>query len=79
MTSIVINADWDPEAEVWVATSDDILGLVTEADTLETLRSKIGPIMEDLIELNKLNFDLEKDPVNIVARDVQRATRPRAE
>ena len=30
----LIRADWDPEAAVWVVTSDDIPGLVTEAVTL---------------------------------------------
>ena len=33
----LIRADWDPEARVWVATSDDVPGLATEADTLEAL------------------------------------------
>lgn len=33
-----VRADWDPEAAVWVATSDDIPGLVTEAGNHEELR-----------------------------------------
>ncbi|OQW89654.1 MAG: hypothetical protein BWK78_07450 [Thiotrichaceae bacterium IS1] len=32
-TTLQINAIWDDEAKVWVATSEDILGLVTEAET----------------------------------------------
>ena len=35
MGTLTILADWDDEAGVWVATSDDIIGLVTEAETLE--------------------------------------------
>ena len=38
---IVIHADWDPEASVWVATSQDVRGLVTEAETIELLRAKL--------------------------------------
>ena len=36
---IVVHADWDPEAAVWVATTQDIRGLVTEADSIELLRA----------------------------------------
>lgn len=32
-----VRAEWDEEARVWVATSDDVPGLVTEADTVEDL------------------------------------------
>lgn len=47
---IVVHADWDPEAEVWVATTDDLKGLVTEADTVEALRSKLPGMILDLLE-----------------------------
>ena len=47
---IVIHADWDPEAEVWVATTTDVRGLVTEADTIEALRAKLPGIILDLLE-----------------------------
>ncbi len=36
-----IRAEWDEEARVWVATSDDVPGLATEADTLEGLSLKL--------------------------------------
>jgi hypothetical protein len=32
-----IQAFWDAEAKVWVATSEEVLGLATEADTWENL------------------------------------------
>ena len=47
---IVIHADWDPEAGVWVATSGDLQGLVTEADTIEALRAKLPGMILDLLE-----------------------------
>lgn len=48
--SIVVTADWDPEANVWVATSRDLRGLVTEADTVEALRAKLPGMILDLLE-----------------------------
>jgi predicted RNase H-like HicB family nuclease len=47
---IVVHADWDPEASVWVATTPDLKGLVTEADTMEALRAKLPGMILDLIE-----------------------------
>ena len=37
----VVRADWDAEAKVWVAYSDDVPGLATGADTLEGLVEKL--------------------------------------
>ena len=50
--SIVIHADWDPEAAVWVATTSDLRGLVTEAETIEALRAKLPGMILDLLEEN---------------------------
>lgn len=47
---IVIHADWDPDAAVWVATTNDLKGLVTEADTVEALRAKLPGMILDLLE-----------------------------
>jgi predicted RNase H-like HicB family nuclease len=47
---ILIHADWDPEAAVWVATTNDLRGLVTEADTIEALRVKLPGMILDLLE-----------------------------
>ena len=47
---IVIHADWDAEAEVWVATTQDIRGLVTEAASIEALRAKLPGMILDLLE-----------------------------
>jgi predicted RNase H-like HicB family nuclease len=48
--SIVIHADWDPEAGVWVATTQDMRGLITEADSIEALRAKLPGMILDLLE-----------------------------
>ena len=62
----VIHADWDPEAEVWVATTSDMRGLVTEADTIEALRAKLPGIILDLLEEQGVS-DLPAS-IEIVAR-----------
>jgi predicted RNase H-like HicB family nuclease len=47
---IVIHADWDAEAGVWVATTQDLRGLVTEAESIEALRAKLPGMILDLLE-----------------------------
>ena len=58
----VVEAFWDDEASVWVATSNDIPGLVTEADTAEKLSDKLKVIIPELIELNQVKFS-SKEPL----------------
>lgn len=48
----VVKAFWDSEAEVWVATSDDVAGLATEADTVDRLLKKLEVIVPELLEAN---------------------------
>jgi hypothetical protein len=43
-----IRAEYDPEAAVWVAKSDDI-PLITEAKTIKALRAKLPGMIFDLI------------------------------
>jgi len=45
-------AEWDNEARVWVATSDDIPGLVTEAESKEQLVARLRVLVPELLELN---------------------------
>ena len=47
-------ADWDDEAKVWVATSPDIPGLVTEARTLEELLNKLYVMVPEMLVENGL-------------------------
>lgn len=44
---------WDEIAQVWVATSEDIWGLATEAKSLEDLSKKLKIIIPELLLLNK--------------------------
>ncbi|TAG49768.1 MAG: DUF1902 domain-containing protein [Betaproteobacteria bacterium] len=52
-------AFFDRESEMWVAHSDDIPGLNTEAPSLDVLREKIKDCAADLMVTNR---DLIADP-----------------
>jgi len=47
-----VHAEWDEEARVWVATSDDVPGLATEAETTELLVEKLKGLIPELLEAN---------------------------
>lgn len=66
-TSIIVRADWDAEAAVWVATSADIDGLALEAETIEALSAKLANALPDLIELNGFAAQAVDIPVHIMA------------
>ena len=52
---------WDEEAEVFVAHSDDIYGLNTEAKTIPKLIQRVLQIAPELLELNGFKDDISKD------------------
>ena len=52
MKSYEVVAAWDEEARVWVATSDDIPGLVTEAESQDSLIARLQAIVPELLEMN---------------------------
>lgn len=47
-----ILAHWDAEADVWWAESDDVKGLVAEADTLDELVADLREVVPELLTLN---------------------------
>jgi predicted RNase H-like HicB family nuclease len=68
LRTLRVDAAWDDEASVWVATSDDIPGLVTEADTLEELRTKLVDLVPELMAENDRDMDRSASlPIEIVA------------
>lgn len=52
MKPFFIRAEWDEEASVWVATSDDVPGLATESATLEALVQKLKIMVPELLDAN---------------------------
>jgi Domain of unknown function (DUF1902) len=61
--TIIVRAEWDEEASVWVATSEEI-GLVTEAHSLELLRAKLPAMVQDLMDPA---LDGQVVPIEIIA------------
>ena len=68
IAEITVAAEWDDEAEVWFATSEDIDGLAVEAATLESLHAKVREAVSDLIELNRLELDQPQVPIHLRAQ-----------
>ena len=74
--SIVVRAEWDDDAGVWVATSHDVDGLCVESSTMETLRDKVLAAISDLIELNGHTSPLQEIPVHIMSEQLSRIPNP---
>ena len=52
---------WDDEANVWVATSPDVIGLVLESESLDVLMERVKNAIPELLELNS------QKPANVVS------------
>lgn len=76
--SITVRAEWDEEARVWVATSEDIAGLAVEADTMEALKEKVVGAVCDLVELNGFaqGASVPEIPVHILSDQLTRIPNP---
>jgi hypothetical protein len=74
--TIIVRAEWDEEAKVWVATSNDI-GIATEADTLEQLTPKVVAMVTDLLELEDGFSDLPEIPIQIMTQQLARIPNPK--
>ena len=48
----IVKLIWDSEAAVWVATSDDIPGLVLESGSFDALIERVRFAVPELLELN---------------------------
>lgn len=46
---------WDSEASMWVATSDDVPGLILESNSYDALIEKVKIAIPELLELNNIN------------------------
>ena len=47
-----IQLDWDDEAKVWMATSEDIPGLILEDESADKLIQRVMLAAPEIIELN---------------------------
>ena len=68
LAKIDVNAEWDAEGNVWVASSDDLPTLVTEASTLEELQRKLAVMIPELVESDSVltKNDVREIPVNLI-------------
>ncbi|PKN64815.1 MAG: hypothetical protein CVU57_13460 [Deltaproteobacteria bacterium HGW-Deltaproteobacteria-15] len=64
---LFVRAEWDEEAKVWVATSDDIPGLATEEATMERLIEKLKILIPELFEANGVKVD-QSLPFEVMTR-----------
>ncbi len=56
---LFVRADWDEEARVWVATSNDVPGLATEEETLEGLIQKLKIMIPELLAANPVTQPMQ--------------------
>jgi hypothetical protein len=78
MNSILVKAEWDAEAAVWVASSDDVPGLAAQSASMEALRPKVLAMIADLVEINQIRISLSEIPVHFVAHSFARISNPLA-
>lgn len=75
-SAVIVNALWDDEVKVYVATSNDVPGLVTEAPDLEALMRKLRIMVPELLEANnrlpERNHHKEEIPLELIAHYSER-------
>lgn len=59
---LLVTAQWDGESNMWVATSEDIPGLVTEAGTLDELLERVLAVTPELMDDNGHHLDARPLP-----------------
>ena len=57
MNEFIINLTWDSESAVWIATSEDIQGLVLESGSLDALIERVRFAAPELLALNGIKGD----------------------
>lgn len=60
----VVNLTWDTDAGVWVATSDDIPGLVLESGSFDALLERVRFAAPELLEWNAIE-EIEPDEIDL--------------
>lgn len=63
-TAFHVNAFWDSEAAVWVATSETVPGLATEAPSFDELQHKLRHLIPELLVLNQVISGDYKGPIS---------------
>ena len=64
----IVNLNWDSEADVWIATSEDIPGLVLESGSFDALLERVRFVVPELPSMNPP----QKTPLNLVFQSQRR-------
>jgi hypothetical protein len=73
---LTVRATWDAQASVWVAESENVPGLITEAGDLEALMSKLRVMIPELLEANgALPPNVDELPFSLIVLTVPIALR----
>jgi len=51
--SYTVKLFWDSDTDVWIATSDDIKGLILESGSLDVLIERVRMAVPELLKLNQ--------------------------
>jgi hypothetical protein len=71
MSEYIINFKWDEDASVWIATSDDIPGLILESGSYDALVERVRYAVPDLLEMNGITHP--NIPLHILSERYERA------
>ena len=67
---LFVRVEWDEEAKVWVATSDDVPGFATEEDTMVDLIDKLTVLIPELLVAKGMSGDFDV-PFEVLARSFE--------
>jgi len=62
MSAYRVMVEWDEDAQVWFASSDDVPGLATGADAFEDLTEKLKVVIPELLIENGLLLKASLNP-----------------
>ena len=71
MSAYTINFQWDAEAAVWIATSEDVPGLVLESGSFDLLVERVRYAVPELLKLN--GIECQNAPLCIKSERYERA------
>jgi predicted RNase H-like HicB family nuclease len=66
MATYTVNMAWDDEAYVWLATSEDVPGLVLEGGSLDALMERVKYAVPDLLNVKDARIDFKAERVTEV-------------
>jgi hypothetical protein len=67
MVIYLVFAEWCSSENIWIASSNDIPGFVAEAESIESLSTKLQSLIPELLLLNKYATE-EQITIEIIAR-----------